>query len=108
MPVLKHTHKYIAAILGGEKIIRENGKKRLIKTGGFPIFRCASSDCSHFIQRTMALGKHTICWKCNEVMTMKPYNLFQKKPKHRDCTIESAAIIDKILDQKFNFAGDEE
>ena len=80
-----HTHKYLALELGGEKIVRINGKKKLIKEMGYPIFKCCLNDCSHFIARNLTLGRKCICWKCSMEMEMKVYNLKQKRPHHKEC-----------------------
>lgn len=87
MPVKQtHVHKYYLTQLGGERIGRnEKGKKILIKTEGYPIFKCANEGCTHYIQRILASGRRSICWKCNEEMIMKSYNISEKKPHHREC-----------------------
>ena len=80
-----HIHKYIAKVLGGERIEMRNGKKVLVKTGGFPIFKCIS--CPHYIPKEIALGRTALCWRCNRPMEMKSYNVGQKRPKHRECDV---------------------
>ena len=87
MPIQNHVHKYLGAQLGGEKITRENGKKKFIKSDGYPIFRCALDDCSHFISLSLALGWKSICWRCGQEMFIKSYNLKQTRPHHKVCEI---------------------
>lgn len=82
---MSHTHKYRSAILGGEKVIVENGKKKLLKTGGYPIFRCILPNCSHYVPRKLALGRLVLCWVCGNVMEMKSYNLNEARPHHKEC-----------------------
>lgn len=76
-------HKYYLTELGGERIVRVDGKKKLIKTGGYPIFKC--KDCPSYVQRKLALGKKSICWVCETEMIMKAYNLLEVHPKHKEC-----------------------
>lgn len=91
MPVLNHIHKYIASVLGGEKIRRdENGNKKLIKTAGYPIYKCTLDGCSHFAPRSAVLGNRTICWRCEKEMFMKTYNLNEVRPHHRECRRKAA------------------
>lgn len=85
MPVVNHIHKYQAQELGGERIVRENGKKKLIKVGGYPIYRCVIPGCSHYLPRSNTLGARCICHRCGEEMTMLTYNLNEVRPHHREC-----------------------
>ena len=85
MPPMKHTHKYLLTKLGGEHIIWENGKKKLIIDKGYPIFKCSLPNCTHFVAKNLGLGRIVLCNVCNQEMEMKIYNLNQKKPHHKEC-----------------------
>jgi hypothetical protein len=88
MPSFNHIHKYIAATLGGEKIIRdENGKKQLIKTEGYKIFKCSLENCTHYLPRVLAIGAKTICWDCGEETILNKKMALTKKPKCMNCRL---------------------
>jgi hypothetical protein len=59
MPAKNHVHKYELVALG--------------KDFQFPVYRCGDPDCTHYIQRTLAYGKKSICWRCGKeyILTKK-------------------------------------
>lgn len=82
----EHVHKYMKAVIGGEKIVRdEQGKKRLIRTSGHPIMRCMLPGCPHYIAFDLALARKSICWKCGGEMILDKKALILKKPTHPAC-----------------------
>ena len=81
-----HIHKYIGAVLGGTRVVKRNGKKYIEKVGGYPIFKCVVSGCTHYIARDVVAGRISICWRCGGEMTMNSYTITLKKPHHRECT----------------------
>ena len=85
MPSLNHIHKFRLVTLGGEKIVRIDGKKKLVKTPGYEVFKCILPGCTSFFARDLALGLKTLCNNCNTEMTMMPYNLREARPHHREC-----------------------
>lgn len=85
MPSINHIHKFLSSELGGERVIRENGKKKYVKVPAYPIFKCVLPNCTCFYERKNTLGLKSICWVCNQEMEMKVYNLKETRPRHRDC-----------------------
>lgn len=64
----KHVHKF---------------KMARYKTGT-KYFFCAS-DCSFKIDRKLALGKKSICWRCNQSFEMNKYSISLNEPHCPDC-----------------------
>lgn len=83
--VKNHIHKYMFAQLGGIEIVKENGRRKIIRNKGFSVFQCGSPGCSHYIPVGLALGRQSICWICEEKMTIKTPHLKMKKPHHIEC-----------------------
>lgn len=59
--------------------------KRLKHKSGNAIFFCALPDCTFKINTALALGKRSICWRCNEPFIMNEYDLRLAKPHCENC-----------------------
>jgi hypothetical protein len=66
---LKHTHKF---------------KRHRYKSGN-EVYFCALPDCSVKIAPALALGKRTICWRCENEFVMTEYSVRLAKPHCLDC-----------------------
>lgn len=67
----KHIHKYKFAIVGKD----------------YRVYACALSDCYHYIQEDLVVGKQSICWRCGlpcEVRREKDGTI-RRKPHHATC-----------------------
>jgi hypothetical protein len=67
----RHTHKYEKVILNGDKI-----------------WRCARSNCGHYMpkhQEILVTGKDTECWGCGITMELNAQNMHMDKPQCYDC-----------------------
>lgn len=69
MTKTQHVHKY----------------KRIIYKSGNAVFFCALPDCSNKINPVLALGKRSICWRCEEVFILSEYSLRLAKPHCDAC-----------------------
>ena len=65
----KHIHKF----------------RRLKYKSGNSIFFCALPDCNQKINISLALGKRSICWRCEEPFIMSEYSLRLAKPHCSNC-----------------------
>lgn len=65
----KHIHKF---------------KRLKYKTGNITFF-CALPDCNVKINPALALGKRSLCWRCNEPFIMTDYSLRLAKPHCENC-----------------------
>jgi hypothetical protein len=82
----QHLHKYLLVTLGGTKIIRdEEGKKRLVRGDGYPVFKCIVAGCPHYIALDLARGRECACWDCNMPMVIDQRSIKHKRPHHREC-----------------------
>jgi len=83
----EHVHKYKRVIMGGKKFEKdENGKLRIVRQAGYPVYKCVVPGCTHYVPRELAEGRESTCWRCGERLTMTTRNLTQAKPTHRECT----------------------
>lgn len=80
-----HVHKYYRTELGKTRVVRKDGKRYLEKKPGYPVFKCALPGCPHFIARELAIGRKSVCWKCNGEMVLNMENTTLKKPTHKEC-----------------------
>ena len=69
MANLKHTHKL---------------KKVIYKSGNSSFF-CVLPDCTFKINPVLALGKKTICWRCEKEFQLDEYKLRLVKPHCESC-----------------------
>lgn len=65
----KHTHKL---------------KKVIYKSGNSSFF-CVLPDCTFKINPVLALGKKTICWRCEKEFQLDEYKLRLVKPHCESC-----------------------
>ena len=77
----KHVHKF----------------KRLKYKSGNTIFFCALPDCAQKINISLALGKRSICWRCNSVFIMDEYTLRLSKPHCQNCHKPKNPIIQEVI-----------
>jgi hypothetical protein len=85
-----HVHKYRRVILGSTKVvyyINEFGqrKRKLEKKGGAIVFKCMIPGCSTWRLREIMPGEKSICWNCNEELTITSAHLDTYKPVHEEC-----------------------
>lgn len=59
--------------------------KRLKYKTGNTIFFCALPDCNQKMNISLALGKRSLCWRCNEPFIMTEYSLRLAKPHCENC-----------------------
>lgn len=59
--------------------------KRLKYKSGNQIFFCALPDCNAKMSTSLALGKRSLCWRCNEPFIMNEYSLRLAKPHCENC-----------------------
>lgn len=71
----KHIHKF----------------KRLRYKSGNEIFFCSLPDCSVKLNIALALGKRSLCWRCEQPFIMTEYSLRLAKP-HCDACHKSKKI----------------
>lgn len=67
----KHTHKY--------------ERRKLGKNKDYIVYACVLPDCTHYLERSLAKGMKSICWKCGNVFTMTMRSLTRRKPVCNDC-----------------------
>lgn len=90
MPIQKHTHKL---------------KRHTYKTGN-AIFFCAL-DCQFKISIPLALGKKSICWRCNNEFILTEYAIRLAKPHCENChkpkkpTLITSQVEPSQVDIKF-------
>lgn len=48
-------------------------------------YRCVDSDCPYLIDKKLALGKLSRCWKCNEPFEIGPELRDTKRVKCKEC-----------------------
>jgi len=60
MPALKHVHKYWG------RPYKHSRLKRGRKTIEDLVMACAHPDCLHYITLEEAVGRRSICWKCEK------------------------------------------
>lgn len=65
----KHTHKL---------------KKVKYKSGNQVLF-CVLEDCSFKINPALALGKKSICWRCDKEFNLNEYSIRLVKPHCEEC-----------------------
>lgn len=70
--------------------------KRIKYRSGNTSFFCVL-DCSFKTSTALALGKKSICWRCNEVFIMNEYSLRLSKPHCENC--HKPKKIDTTLDE---------
>ena len=85
MPSMAHTHKYQLVILGGRRVVKREGKKYIEKCGGYEVFRCMITGCTHWIARELATGRKSLCWVCGEELILNKENTNLKFPTHVYC-----------------------
>jgi len=75
--------------MGGRKVeyFIEDGKRkrRIIQTGGTPVFKCVLPGCRSYILMNTAEGAKCLCWECGKEMFLESYHLKTAKPKHQEC-----------------------
>ena len=59
--------------------------KRLKYRSGNQIFFCALPDCTVKLNPALALGKRSLCWRCEEPFEMTEYSLRLAKPHCENC-----------------------
>jgi hypothetical protein len=59
--------------------------KRLRYKSGNTIFFCCLPDCSFKTNVALALGKRSICWRCNSDFILSEYALRLAKPHCENC-----------------------
>lgn len=59
--------------------------KRLKYKSGNVIFFCTLPDCNFKINIALALGKRSICWRCEQPFIMSDYALRLAKPHCEGC-----------------------
>lgn len=82
---MDHIHKYMRVVVNTHKIIRENGRRKIIKQPGYEVFKCVLEGCSHYKSRELAIGAKTMCWKCGNELVLTMENTTLKKPTHPWC-----------------------
>lgn len=83
---MEHIHKYKQVILGGKKIERgADGKKRIVRQGGTPVYKCMIPGCTHYISRDLVQGRYSICWVCDKQMVMTSQSVTMVRPRHFEC-----------------------
>lgn len=81
----KHVHKYMRVVMGGRKVVRIDGIRRIIKSPGTEVFKCQIPGCTTFKLREVVCGEFSVCWKCGSELTLNMENTTLKKPTHRGC-----------------------
>ena len=59
--------------------------RRLKYKSGSSIFFCALPDCNFKTNVNLALGKRSICWRCEESFIMNEYSIRLAKPHCDKC-----------------------
>jgi hypothetical protein len=73
--------------------------KRLTYKSGNQIFFCTLPDCSQKINPALALGKRSICWRCEEPFIMTEYSLRLAKPHCENCHKSKSDKIAESVDE---------
>lgn len=68
-----------------EKKIHIHKLRRLKYKSGNTIFFCALPDCNFKTNVNLALGKRSICWRCEEPFIMNEYSIRLAKPHCDGC-----------------------
>jgi hypothetical protein len=66
MPRKQHTHKY-----------------HLVQTSSFKIWACGRENCNHYMPEHLTKlveGRQSLCWKCENVLTLTEDNMYMPKP----------------------------
>lgn len=84
-----HIHKFKRIILGNTKIVLENGKKHIKKTGeGKVFYRCMIPGCQRLLPKELMENQVSECWRCGDTMIIGVSDLqgFGKvHPVHHEC-----------------------
>ena len=59
--------------------------KRHRHKSGNVVYFCCLPDCSYKINPSLALGKRSLCWRCDEPFIMNDYSLRLAKPHCPNC-----------------------
>lgn len=78
-------HKYSFRVLGGTKVEIKDGRRVLVKSGGYAVCKCMLPDCPHHIGYELAVGRKSLCWNCNQEMILDYRTAKMKKPTHDGC-----------------------
>lgn len=71
-------------------------KRHRFKTGS-SILYCTGANCSYKVAPQLALGKLTLCWRCDKPFTLDDYTMRLAKPHCRNCQKKkSGGLIEKI------------
>lgn len=85
----EHVHKFKRVILGDTKIVLEDGKKHIKKTGEGKIFyRCMIPGCQRLIPKALAENQLSECWRCGDTMIIGVSDLQglgKVYPVHHEC-----------------------
>ncbi len=67
---IDHIHKYQRTTLGRRK---------------YPIYRCMTPGCTHYVDATLILNRICECWRCGKAMVIGKYAARLAKPHCDDC-----------------------
>ena len=85
----KHTHKFERRFLTSvryEDYIEDGKKKtRIVRSKGAEIWKCVFPSCKTYLNRSLAEGRLSICWKCGEAIILDKENMALKHPTHSLC-----------------------
>lgn len=51
----------------------------------YQVYRCVFPKCPYYINKKLAMGKETQCWKCGITLILNPSFRNIKRPKCKDC-----------------------
>lgn len=76
-------HKYYRVVLG--------------KLKDYIVYKCALPNCSHFVQRELAVNRQSLCWKCERPFILSLRDLTLAKPICKDCKVPKE---EKVVENK--------